>query len=303
MARPIKKGLEYFAHDVDMSEDIKVRKLETKFGLAGYAIYNKILEQVYKYNGDFSLTAKEDLQLYCNEWKIEIRQLKKIISYCIEINLFEDEKLISSSIRSRLKKIQDGRKSKREYAERKKQTGDKITNLAEVLEGNTEYNREVISDKVEKSKVKENIEKESKVNADVSLTHILDFPTFHNFAKNENDYHRIAEYDIEYYFGRVMSFYPQNNFTMQEVKQKIIFFIENDCKSDKFNPKKISKPKPDAIAAAYELVKNNLTRIKNFESSDSRDIVSMLMKDYREPMRNNPLFEGYVEKALEYYVT
>ncbi len=155
MARPLKDGLDYFNHDVEMSNDIKIKKLESKFGLMGYAIYNKILEQVYKYNGDFSLIAKEDLMLYSKDWNIEIKQLKKIISYSIEIKLFENQNLSSNSIRKRLQKIQDDRKYKREYAERKKEENEKNKKLGGVIENKTTSNRGVLEDK-EKNSIEKN---------------------------------------------------------------------------------------------------------------------------------------------------
>lgn len=48
MGRQIKKGIDYFSHDVNMKEDLKIKLLRAKFGLTGYAVYNLLLEDIYK---------------------------------------------------------------------------------------------------------------------------------------------------------------------------------------------------------------------------------------------------------------
>jgi len=155
MSRPVKKGLDYFSHDVSMSEDIKLKKLETKFGLSGYAVYNKILEQQFKYGGEFSLENEDDLLLYCRTWSIKREKLLKIIQSCIALGLFQNEKLLSPAISERLEKINFHRKARRERFSTKIGEENKNNNLETI---STMQN----SEQTPQSKVKERKEKESK---------------------------------------------------------------------------------------------------------------------------------------------
>lgn len=291
MARPIKKGLTYYPHDVDMSEDLKIRKLEAKFGLTGYAIYNKILEQQYKYAGKFTLKCEDNVFLYCREWKVTQQKLFKIVDACIALGLFEDDTLLSDSIRERLEKINNQRKSRREQFSNKKSSEEKINNLEKV---STIQN----SSETPQSKVKESKENKSSV-----CTNTLEFETLHKYLEDEKDFARLKEYDLQYYFSRVINFYPDKNFTLKELKAKIIFFIENDKKSDKHEPRRNQRKKSDSITVAYELVKNNLDWIKNLPDKNPDEVIPELIKKCRDPAVKDTLFEAYVEKALRYYLS
>ncbi len=291
MARPLKTGLEYFPHDVDMSEDLKIRKLEARFGLTGYALYNKILEQQYKYAGKFTLECEDNLRLYCKEWKITKVKLFKIIEACISLELFEDEKLLSDSIRQRLEKINNHRKSQRENFSKRKSENTKISHLEIVSES------ENIAETVQ-SKVKESKEKKSSV-----CKHTHDFEKFHTDIKQDEDYSELKNYDLKYYFDRVVNFYPEKQFTEKELKAKIVFFIGNDKKSAKHTVVKNPFAKKDSVTVAYELVKNNLDWIKNLPDKNPDEVVPELIKKCRDPARNDALFEAYVEKALKFYAS
>lgn len=291
MARPLKTGLEYFPHDVDMSEDLKIRKLEARFGLTGYALYNKILEQQYKYAGKFTLKCEDNLKLYCKEWKITKVKLFKIIEACISLELFEDEKLLSDSIRERLEKINNHRKSQREHFSKKKSENKKINYLEIVSES------ENVAE-TPQSKVKESKEKKSSV-----CKHTHDFESFHKTLLKDDDYSELKKFDLKYYFDRVINFYPDKQFTDRELKAKIIFFIGNDKKSVKHEAVKNPLAKKDSVTVAYELVKNNFSWIKELPDKNPDEVIPELIKKCRDPARNDALFEAYVEKALRYYLS
>ena len=53
MARPIKKGLDYFPVDTDIFENIQVRKLKSRYKSLGFLAYFTILCDVYKKEGYF----------------------------------------------------------------------------------------------------------------------------------------------------------------------------------------------------------------------------------------------------------
>ena len=89
MARPIKNNADYHSHDSNMRNDIKIKALRRKYKLAGYAIYNMLLEVLtnaeyfeYEWN-DFSV------EILAGDFEIEPELLVEIVDYCTnKINLF-----------------------------------------------------------------------------------------------------------------------------------------------------------------------------------------------------------------------
>jgi hypothetical protein len=289
MARPIKKGLDYFSHDVDMSEDLKIKKLENKFGLTGYAVYNKILEQQYKYAGEFNLITDDNLSLYAREWKITRPRLLEIIKACIELRLFTDESLLSDAIKNRMEKINHKRAAERVRKIPKKTLNEDNNNLTEVIKS------ENTADTPE-SKVKESKEKKSSV-----CTHTHDFENFHSHFKTHPEYKTYKDYDLQYYFSRVLNFYCGKKFSEKELQAKVIFFIDNDKKSEKHSPVKNPVKKKDTVTVAYELVHENLEWIKSLPDKNPDEVIPVIASRCREPARHDPLFEAYIEKALRAY--
>ena len=62
MARPKKTGLDYFPMDVDFWNDIKIMDLLNEYGPLGTAVYNIIINLVYK-NGYYIEVSPEQLAL------------------------------------------------------------------------------------------------------------------------------------------------------------------------------------------------------------------------------------------------
>ena len=88
MARPQKKGLDYFPHDTTASESRELRYIESLYGLQGYAVYLKILERIYGQEGYFCSWEEIDARIFAAEWSIDYDVLRSIIQSMLEINLF-----------------------------------------------------------------------------------------------------------------------------------------------------------------------------------------------------------------------
>ena len=94
MARPYKKGLDYFPMDVDFFEDDKIQALENQFGPLGVRIYEQLLHWTYK-NGYYYEFATLDLltvkmiRAIGNRWLRDKKTVEKVILYCAEINLVD----------------------------------------------------------------------------------------------------------------------------------------------------------------------------------------------------------------------
>lgn len=113
MARPRKVGLDYFSHDVDASGDDKIQAMEMKFGPAGYALYFKTLERIYKsvapisYPGVFRGIMADRL-------RITEEALDSMIDYAINIDLLRRNQ--DGSITS------GGAEKRREFVEKERET-------------------------------------------------------------------------------------------------------------------------------------------------------------------------------------
>lgn len=92
MARPLKSGLEYFSHDVDLSSDPKIELLEAKHGLIGYGIYLKLLERIYR-NGYYLSWDKNTALILARRVIVDINSMSGVINDAVEIALFSKEKL------------------------------------------------------------------------------------------------------------------------------------------------------------------------------------------------------------------
>jgi len=69
LARPLKKGIDYFPLDVDIFSDTKIRVVMARFGADGFALYLYLLSKIYREgffvraDEDFFLIASADLQM------------------------------------------------------------------------------------------------------------------------------------------------------------------------------------------------------------------------------------------------
>jgi hypothetical protein len=91
MARPKKNDLEYFSHDKDLRNDVKIKALRRKFKLDGYAVYVMMLEHLA--NCDYLQYEWNDLniELLTPDFDIDVDYLKEIIEYTIHLKLFEKQ--------------------------------------------------------------------------------------------------------------------------------------------------------------------------------------------------------------------
>jgi hypothetical protein len=88
MARQVKAGLDYFSHDVDMLQDKKIRLIKAKHGLVGYAVYLRLLEELYRENG-YYLQIDEDFNiLFSGDNNIDLNDYINVLNDCINKNLF-----------------------------------------------------------------------------------------------------------------------------------------------------------------------------------------------------------------------
>ena len=90
MARPKKRGLEYFPFDVDLFQDIKIRKLIKFQGGKAVTVYALLLCLIYK-NG-YYIKWDEDLPFIISEQTgFEERYIVDVINSCLKLGLFNSQ--------------------------------------------------------------------------------------------------------------------------------------------------------------------------------------------------------------------
>ena len=106
MARTLKKGLDFFHFDTSFFDDIKIRKLIRYHGAQAVVVYQLVLIRIY--HEGYYLQWDDDLPFIVAEVShLQDDYVKTVISYCIEIGLFDktlfdsDHVLTSKGIQNR----------------------------------------------------------------------------------------------------------------------------------------------------------------------------------------------------------
>lgn len=164
MARPKKLNADYFSHDKDMRNNLKIKAIIRKFNLEGYAVWVMFLE---------TLTNAENFKLEWNELSIELiaadfgidtERLQEITEYCIVLKLLEIEegKIYSQSLIDRFEGLLSKRNRDRDGKREIKELSPSKTILKAVIPNESTQSK-VEESKVNKTKVNNILlEKEAK---------------------------------------------------------------------------------------------------------------------------------------------
>ena len=113
MARPTKQGVDYFPLDVHM--DDKIKFVEIKYKLEGFAIVIKLMQRIYS-QGYWCKWTEDELLLFSDEIKADIELVKNVVNECLERGffnkkLYDDYNILTSNgIQKRYKEIVRRRK-------------------------------------------------------------------------------------------------------------------------------------------------------------------------------------------------
>ena len=87
MARPKKKGLDYFPVDTDIFQNVKIRRLIRRHKQAGFLLYMQLLCDIYRHSFYIQLTDDYCFDL-AEQWNLTERGVKTMIRSMIEFGLF-----------------------------------------------------------------------------------------------------------------------------------------------------------------------------------------------------------------------
>lgn len=84
-----KTGLSYYQAETDRFQDIKVKRLKKRYGCEGYAIYQYILNEIYRVEGCYVRFTDDQLFDVSEYWCIDEERIETIIEYCTEVEIFD----------------------------------------------------------------------------------------------------------------------------------------------------------------------------------------------------------------------
>lgn len=119
MARPIKKGLDYFPFDVGFFSDKKIKILKSRYGADGIVIYQYLLCEIYKENGYYLIVDDDFEYIISDDLNMEINKVKQVINFLLERSLFNnklfqsDKVLTSTGIQKRYQEAVKTKASKK----------------------------------------------------------------------------------------------------------------------------------------------------------------------------------------------
>lgn len=175
-------GADYFSHDIDMRNDIKVKALRRKFSHTGYAVWCFMLEYLTdctNFEFDYNEVSQE---LLASDFDVPVAELREIIDYSVKIGLLqhEDGKIFSAAHKRRFVRMLEVRQRRAEAARRngrkggnpnfkKGQPNPYYRTTESVMEDNPNITQEITEDNpiveqsnVEYSRVKQQKEKSPK---------------------------------------------------------------------------------------------------------------------------------------------
>lgn len=163
MARPNKNNAEYFSHDADMRNDVKVKALRRRFSHTGYAVWNYILETLTD-TENFEIDFREvNKELLAADYDVSVQELDDIVEYACRIDLLQltedGSVLFSAAHKRRFSQLLERRAKlseagKKGMAKRWSSSNSDITDDKEVITSDS---------KVKESKAKESKGKQTEI--------------------------------------------------------------------------------------------------------------------------------------------
>jgi len=90
MARPQKKGLEYFSVDCHMNDEVNL--IIGDYGMTGFGVLIQLFQVIYGNEGYFTRWEEKDIKLFAYRVRVEREEVEKIVNDCVDWNIFNSEK-------------------------------------------------------------------------------------------------------------------------------------------------------------------------------------------------------------------
>lgn len=91
----LKRSLDYFSFDSAFFADEKIKKVRTRFGCSGIAVYIYLISQCYFQNGYYLIVDEDTADDVCDYLRIDIPSFQAIYEYLTKIKLLEELEITS----------------------------------------------------------------------------------------------------------------------------------------------------------------------------------------------------------------
>lgn len=93
-----KKGLIFYQSDTDRYQDMKIKRLKKNFSCSGVAIWDYVLNEIYRVEGSFLVWNSDCAFDVSDYFGIKESLVNEVINYCSSIGLLNKELLRSESV-------------------------------------------------------------------------------------------------------------------------------------------------------------------------------------------------------------
>ena len=93
-----KTGLLYYNVDTDRFQDLRIKRLKKDMGCDGYAVYEYILNEIYRVRGCFLVWDESTAFDVAEYWGLKETKVNEIVRYCCAVGLFNKALLSNGSV-------------------------------------------------------------------------------------------------------------------------------------------------------------------------------------------------------------
>lgn len=93
-----KTGLSFYSMDSDRFQDIRIKRLKKDCGCDGFAVYEYILNEIYRVRGCVLVWDESTAFDVAEYWGLKETKVNEIVRYCCAVGLFSKELLSNGSV-------------------------------------------------------------------------------------------------------------------------------------------------------------------------------------------------------------
>jgi len=215
MARPIRNNCDYFPHDNNMRNHVKVKAVRAKFQ-NGYAIWGMLLEYLTGCDGNVFENSEIQYELLSGDFGFSATEIRDFVDYCIsklELLFEKDGFIYSESLNERLKPVYDKRGKAKELSKKQQRINGKFCN------NNTKQTVVTVTEtpqRKEKEKKENKIKKEKYSFDFVSDKFKVIFFEWIQYKKERNEMYK-TQTSLQTCYNNLLKFSKDNSETAKEI--------------------------------------------------------------------------------------
>ncbi|CUO98895.1 DUF4373 domain-containing protein [Bacteroides finegoldii] len=94
----VKTGFLYYNSDTDRFKDIRIKRLKKDLGCDGFAVYEYLLNEIYRVQGCFLVWDESTAFDVAEYWGLKESKVNEIVRYCCAVGLFDKALLSNGNI-------------------------------------------------------------------------------------------------------------------------------------------------------------------------------------------------------------